>query len=429
MVKLAHLFSRLQKKKILVAGDFVLDSYIFGKSKRISPEAPVPVVLVDSTESRSGGAGNVVLNLISLGADVTAFGLVGLDKAGESLKNNLKKEGAHLALFDHPTFPTPEKVRVIAGHQQVVRVDYEKSFVMDLNFEEMVCQEIPKIVPHYDLVAISDYAKGFLTLKILRTLIDCCRGHSIPVICDPKSSDLSKYSHSTILKPNLGEAYAASGLSSTAPLDEVARTIFKKVECDILYITKSEAGLSIFYPDGTCEDHPVSARQVVDGTGAGDTALAMLAVCVANKVSVSDSGSLANIAASISVEKIGCARITLSQVAKRCIELHGTAKIFTPDQLPLVDQALCGQNFVMLELPSSFEISSGLLKAIRSISNDGKKDLVISLNSTKFDEERVHALASLKEVSYINVGPSQLSFSSAVPESSYSFDFNVLVKK
>jgi D-glycero-beta-D-manno-heptose-7-phosphate kinase len=406
----------------------MLDRYIFGKSKRISPEAPVPVVLVDNLDSRSGGAGNVVLNLMSLGADVTAFGLVGADAAGEALKKNLQSEGASLALIENPNFSTPEKVRVISGHQQVVRIDYEKSFSMDKSFEERVCQEIPKIVAGHDLVAISDYAKGFLTQKILRTLIDVCKKSAIPVICDPKSADLSQYSRSTILKPNLGEAYAAAGLGHAASLDEVARAIFKKTDVDMLLITKSEAGLCLFYPDGTQEDHPVAARQVVDGTGAGDTVLAMLAMCMANKVQVSEACSLANIAASLSVEKVGCARITLSQVAKRCIEIHGTAKIFTSEQLSLVEQALRGQNFVTLELPSSFEISSGLLKAIRSISQEGKKDLVISLNSTKFDEERVHALASLKEVSYINVGPSKLAFSSAIPESSYSYDGNALTK-
>lgn len=304
---------RILPKKVLVAGDFMLDRYTFGKSTRISPEAPVPVVTVDREEERAGGAGNVALNLISLGMKAQVLGRVGDDAAARALLSSLADEGVDTSwLISEAGYTTPQKVRLIASNQQVARIDYEKITPLGASYEDELIAQIPEMLQNVSCVAISDYGKGFLTVRLLRALIDQARRNNIPVIADPKGKDFTKYSRATCLKPNLSEARAAMPLCDT--LRDAAQQILQNTQVDVLMVTKSEEGISLFYPDGKEDLFPVEAKEVKDVTGAGDTVLAMLAAAYSNDIPIREGAQLANIAAQVAVQRIGCARVSLSEV-------------------------------------------------------------------------------------------------------------------
>lgn len=401
MVGLARVFNSLQAKTVLVAGDLVLDRYTFGKARRISPEAPVPVVLVEREEQRPGGSGNVVLNLLSMGMKVVCLGRVGDDEPGRELMHLLTAEGADTsALFVEKSFCTPHKTRVIASSQQIVRIDHEPSGALSSQTEEQVLSAIPTLVAACDLVAISDYAKGFLSKNVLSALIAAAKARGVPVISDPKGSDFTRYTGSTILKPNLSEAFAAVPPGCTTLLD-AAKHIFNSVEIDTLLITRSEAGISLFYPEGRQEDYPVQPREVKDVTGAGDTVLAMLACALANKLPLSDAVQLANLAAQVAVEKVGCARVTLSEVARRLIELHANHKIFAEEHLAALQQALNGNKFFLFGLDARNHLDAKLLKSIRHAAEATMQEFVVAIMGTLPDEELVASLASLNCVDYL----------------------------
>ena len=210
MVKLIGTLSRLGPVKALVIGDFMLDSYTSGKIFRISPEAPVLVLNAHSEESRPGGAGNVVLNLTSLGARVVAVGRVGRDFAGEEIRSSLDNEDVDVrGILFQSRYKTPVKNRFIADSQQVLRVDFETVTPLPADLEHEVMQKLPDLMDDCQIVAISDYGKGFLTHALLGVVIEMAKVRHIPVIVDPKGVDFTKYRGASILKPNLTEAYAA----------------------------------------------------------------------------------------------------------------------------------------------------------------------------------------------------------------------------
>lgn len=400
MVTLAHVFNSLKTKKVLVAGDFVLDRYVFGKAKRISPEAPVPVVLVEKEEERPGGAGNVILNLVSMGMQAIPFGRVGDDAAGRTLLRELELEGVSTELLIKENgFQTPHKTRIIASAQQIVRIDSEPYKTLTAASEEWLIESIEKVIKEVDLVAISDYAKGFLTAPLLAALIRSAKKNGVPVISDPKGSDFRKYAGSTILKPNLSEALAAA--PNFPNLLDASKQIFREVAVDVLMITRSEAGISLFYPEGRQEDFPVEVREVKDVTGAGDTVLAMLACALANALSLQEATQLANIAAQVAVEKVGCARVTLTDVARRLIEIHAHHKIFDEEHLAALKQALKGSTPHLITVDSRSPLDTQLLRAVRQAAQSTSHELLVAVSGPSPDEELVSALASLKDVDYI----------------------------
>jgi rfaE bifunctional protein kinase chain/domain len=301
MVKLARILSQLRPFKALVLGDFMLDSYTTGRVKRISPEAPVPVMEVIKQEYRAGGAGNVVLNLASLGATVLAIGRIGADSEGTLLKTHLS-EADTTALLVEPGYRTPVKNRLIADSQQLLRIDFETISPLSPSLEEQLIQELPALISDIDVIAISDYGKGFLSNRLLSFVLTLAKEKKIPAIVDPKGLDFKKYKGATIIKPNLSEAYAAAKCPSSATLDEVASEL--KHLSEYLLITRSEAGISIFDSQGTRSDFPVRSKEVKDVTGAGDTVLAMICLGVANNLSTDVVVELANIAAGLSIQSL-----------------------------------------------------------------------------------------------------------------------------
>jgi rfaE bifunctional protein kinase chain/domain len=401
--KLSGIFSRLSPVRVLVIGDFMYDKYTTGKVHRISPEAPVSVLQVLREESLPGGAGNVVLNLISLGASVVAVGRVGHDTAGKSIVQALMSEGVNTdGIIFQNQFQTPVKNRLIADAQQVLRVDFENISPIPEQVEQEVIDRLPVLLQGVDIIAISDYGKGFLSRSLLMGVIEMAKAKDIPVIVDPKGDDFTKYQGATVLKPNLQEAYDAAKLTREASLEQVAEVLFKKVTIDMLMITRSESGISLFTRDGKRLDFPVRSKEVKDVTGAGDTVLAMVSVALGNDLDIKYGAQLANIAAGIAIERLGCARINLSDLAVRLLEYDVDNKVFDEEHLFALQEALKNKRYCVLGLYSSHGITTALFRSIRKLSSrERDAKLIIYIRDENPDEEFVSLLSSIAEVDFV----------------------------
>jgi rfaE bifunctional protein kinase chain/domain len=403
MVKLSRIFSRLNPVRVCVIGDYMYDTYTTGKVRRISPEAPVSVLHVLKEEGRPGGAGNVVLNLVSLGAEVVAVGRVGADMAGESIVKLLTAERVNVdGIVVQKPYQTPVKNRLIADAQQVLRVDFETISPIPENVEQQIVEKLPTLLDKIDILAISDYGKGFLSQSLLMAIIEMAKARHIPVIVDPKGDDFARYQGATVLKPNLQEAYAAAKMSQLASLEQVAEALFKKVSIDLLMITRSEAGISLFSRGGQRLDFPVRSKEVKDVTGAGDTVLAMVSVALGNKLEMADAAQLANIAAGIAIERLGCARINLSDLANRLLEFDVDNKVFDEDHLFALQQALKDKHYIVLGIHSTQGITTALFRSIRKLTaQDTDTKLIVYVRDTEADQEFISLLSSLAEVDFV----------------------------
>lgn len=428
MVKLANTFNHFRPFKALVLGDFMLDTYTTGRVKRISPEAPVPVMEVLKQESRPGGAGNVVLNLAKLSATVYAVGRIGKDKEGEELKELLSLADTSL-LFIDPDYKTPVKNRLIADSQQLIRVDFETLTPLQKELEEAIIERLQTVIPQMDVVAISDYGKGFLSHRLIQSAIEIAKKGNIPSIVDPKGLDFTKYKGATVLKPNLSEAYAAAKCPPTSSLDEVAKQL--KSLSEILLITRSEAGISIFHSDGERSDFPVRSKEVKDVTGAGDTVLSMICLGLANGLDIQVTAQLANIAAGLAIERLGCVQVTLSELAQRLLEIDSDTKIFDESHTYALQQVLRGKQYSLLVLEKAQPMSSALFRAIRKLANQGEKELIIYVRDTAPDDELIHVLTSLHEVNYLILQTESLkNLSTAIhPQEIYFLEQDQIVLK
>jgi D-beta-D-heptose 7-phosphate kinase/D-beta-D-heptose 1-phosphate adenosyltransferase len=402
MVKLSGTFSSIQPFQALVLGDFMLDTYTTGRVKRVSPEAPVLVMEVQNLESRPGGAGNVVLNLVTLGARVVAVGRTGADREGDELRGRLGREGVDVSgLVIEPTSKTPVKNRLIADSQQLLRVDLETIAPLGAELERSVVAFLEQMIPTVQVVAVSDYGKGFLTQGVLSAAIRIARDCKIPIIIDPKGIDFVKYKGANVLKPNLSEAYAAAKLPQSAPLDAVAKELLRISEVDLVLITRSEAGMSIFSKEGKRTDFPVRSKEVKDVTGAGDTVLSMISLGLANGIDITVAAQLANIAAGISIERLGCAQVTLSEIARRLLEFDADTKIFDESHTYALRQVLKGKKYSLLVLNQGQGMTNSLFRTIRELSNKKESELIIYVRGSNPNDEFVHLLSSLNEVDFI----------------------------
>lgn len=402
MVKLAGTLSHFQSFTALVIGDFMLDTYTTGRVKRISPEAPVPVMEVQRTESRPGGAGNVVLNLTALGAKVILFGRIGADSEGLQLKQSLARDGVDLqALLVEDNYQTPVKNRLIADSQQLLRVDLEVIRPISASFEEKVVDQLRRLIPQAKVIALSDYGKGFLTPSLIAKVISLAKLAKIPIIVDPKGADFRKYRGATVLKPNLSEAYAAAQMGGDASLDDVAERILEMSDVDLLLITRSEAGISLFDRQLTRRDFPVRSREVKDVTGAGDTVLAVLSAALANRLDVSFAAQLANIAAGIAIERLGCVQVTISELARRLLEYDTDTKIFDDSHTFALRQVLKDRSYSLLVLPKGQKMSNALFRTLRQLQMKDEEELIVYVRGGHPDDEFIHFLSSLQEVDYI----------------------------
>ncbi|EGK8037523.1 D-glycero-beta-D-manno-heptose-7-phosphate kinase [Campylobacter lari] len=298
-------FLSSKKPKILVVGDFMVDHYIWCDCTRISPEAPVMVMKSQKEDKRLGGAGNVYANLKSLGAEVFALGLVGDDESGRFLKENLNAK-----LLVEKDRKTPLKSRVLSHSQQVLRLDDENDF--DTKLEDEIIQEYRKIAKDYDAVILSDYAKGVLTSKVTKALIEHANTLNLPILIDPKGSDFSKYQNATLLTPNKKEAIQALGVEKIDNLEKALKKLKDNLNLAYSIITLSEEGIALF--DEKLHIIPAKALEVYDVTGAGDSVIAMLAYALALKVDIVKACELANDAAAVVVAKVGSVSVSLEEI-------------------------------------------------------------------------------------------------------------------
>lgn len=292
----------------------MVDHYTYGKVRRISPEAPVPIVQVEREEKLPGGAGNVMCNLSALGMRVFALSCIGDDSAGLLCRSSLEKRGIDTSgIIVDSTFVTPVKNRIIADTQQIVRVDYEKKRPLTSEGEKKALDFFLLQLPKLDAIAISDYAKGFCTLSLLQVILGKAREYGVPVISDPKSNSFERYKGSTVLKPNLAEAMRAANLPEEASLDSIANVILEEALCKYLMITRAQEGISLFSREGR-KDFPAFLREVKDVTGAGDTVCAVITAALANALSLDEATLLANKAASCAVQRVGCVQVSLDDL-------------------------------------------------------------------------------------------------------------------
>lgn len=295
-------FPKFRAVRALVYGDVMLDRYWYGNSSRISPEAPVPVVNVDSVELRVGGAANVAANIAALGSQVSLFGIVGDDVEGEQLRQLAKKQGIDWQCLTVDNHKTTAKLRIWGQNQQLLRMDFERTDIQldDASLVAMYQQALTNI----DVIVLSDYAKG--ALWQVQRLIQLARGQNVPVLVDPKLSDWTAYTGATVVTPNLKEFEALVGpCKSDEILETRARDVLERYQLQALLITRGKAGMVLIQRDEPLLNLQAEARDVYDVSGAGDTVIATLAATLAAQQSLSVAANIANTAAGIVVGKLG----------------------------------------------------------------------------------------------------------------------------
>lgn len=313
------------RKRVLIIGDLMLDRYIWGTIDRMSPEAPVPVVSVKKHDARPGGAGNVTLNISSLGATPVLCSLIGNDQAGEMLKDSFQRQSITTeGLIVSSARPTTEKTRVIAKEHHIVRIDEETDAPPTAAEEKLILDCIQKLLPSCDVVIFQDYDKGTLSENIISKTVELARAKGIPTVVDPKKRNIQYYKGVTLFKPNLKEL--RDGLKQQVdPTNEkeVADAVSRlkaALSADGVMTTLSEHGLYIDY-SGQKLRLPAHARQITDVSGAGDTVVAVAALCVALKLDAGQVAAFSNLAGGLVCQHVGVVPIDKEELLREMIEM------------------------------------------------------------------------------------------------------------
>lgn len=299
-----------RKARVLVVGDVMLDRYWFGDVSRISPEAPVPVVKVEKSEERPGGAANVARNIAALGAQAALLSVVGADEAGAALAKLLAASAIDASLHEDPQLNTTVKLRVLGRQQQLLRIDFENWPAHEVLQAKLA--EFEQRIASCAAVILSDYGKGGLTH--IAAMIRIARAHGKPVLVDPKGDDYARYAGASIITPNRAELREVVGRWSSE--EDLAARVGKlraELGLDALLLTRSEEGMTLFAADGVTHE-PALAREVYDVSGAGDTVIATLAVMLASGANLPDAMRWANRAAGIVVGKLGTATCSIEEL-------------------------------------------------------------------------------------------------------------------
>lgn len=299
-----------RKKRILVVGDVILDRYWHGIVNRISPEAPVPIVRIDNDEYRLGGAANVAVNVAKLGVSTSLLGIVGNDVYGNIVKNKIAQFKINDYLVTDKTIPTTVKLRVLAQHQQLIRIDFESFPLKDCT--DSILKKFESNISKFDVVVISDYAKG--ALNDISEMICIAKSKNIPVLVDPKGTTYQKYSGATIITPNKSElALVVGKWCDEQDLIEKVQKLRDKLKLKALLLTRSEEGMTLFSED-RIYNIAAQAREVFDVSGAGDTVIAITACMLAVGFNLRDSVQIANRAAGLVVGKLGTASVSYEEL-------------------------------------------------------------------------------------------------------------------
>lgn len=318
--ELATIIDKFHKKKLIVIGDLLLDQFVWGEVFRISPEAPVPVVWVKRDDFMPGGACNVAGNLAKLGAQVALIGVVGKDEKAEILKKQLDKRGicTEGVIVDEKR-PTILKMRVIAGHQQVVRIDREDISGISSKHLAEIRNYLEQNIRDYDGVIIEDYGKGVITPSLLRVVVPMAKKYGKVVAVDPKENHFSYYKGVDVITPNHHEAAKAAGfvIDSDDALIRAGEKILKKLKVKVALITLGEKGMMVFEKGGKPHRIPTVAQEVFDVSGAGDTVVAVYTLAIVSGASPRFASYIANCAAGIVVGKIGVAVVDKKELSAR----------------------------------------------------------------------------------------------------------------
>jgi D-beta-D-heptose 7-phosphate kinase/D-beta-D-heptose 1-phosphate adenosyltransferase len=316
---LRQYIQRFPQASVLVVGDLILDHYVMGRVSRISPEAPVPVVHVESESLRLGGAANVFNNILALGGKADLCGVIGADESGRLLMKELgnKRSGRGGVVIDHDR-PTTRKSRVIAHNQQIVRYDIEGRSELKATLQRRILQYVESRLRELSCVVVSDYAKGVVTAALMSEITRLAALRKVPVIVDPKVEHFGFYKGVTVITPNHLEATQAAGVhgDDNQSINEAGAMIRQRLGCQSVLITRGEKGMSLYEADRASWHLPTQARQVYDVTGAGDTVIGTLALALSTGASIKTGAILANYAAGIVVGMVGTATVTPKQLSE-----------------------------------------------------------------------------------------------------------------
>ena len=314
--RLIALLDEFEDTPVVIVGDLMLDEFIWGRVRRISPEAPVPVVEVEDETRSPGGAANVALNVKALGGQPLAIGVIGSDEAGRRLGGLLDDHGIRSGLVIDNGRPTTVKTRILAHGQQVVRADREDRRALGSPALREVCRRVIEALPGAASLVISDYAKGVVAEALCDAVLPAAARAEAPVFLDPKAGNAGGYGPVAMMTPNQREAESLSGVAirDAAGLREAGRRLLERFACPHVLITRGDEGMALFGPEGIHEI-PAAAREVYDVTGAGDTVIATLAIAHAAGATMEEAARMANYAAGVVVGKVGTAALTPRELA------------------------------------------------------------------------------------------------------------------
>jgi len=410
----------LQNKtpKILVVGDLMIDHYLWGSCERISPEAPVQVVNVDRESTVLGGAGNVINNLNSLGAEVDVISVIGDCKVSEELKGlltDIKVDTQYLITQKNRV--TSKKSRIIAAQQQVVRYDRESTSEINNKSQVTILKFFKKIVNNYDVILLSDYGKGVLTFELTQSLITIANENEKKLLVDPKGLNYSKYNGAYLLTPNKKEASEATNfvIKDNKSLTQAIKSLKKQCNLEVSLITLSDQGVAIF--DNELRIHPTVAIEVFDVTGAGDTILASLGFALSCNKNIDQAVKFANLASGVVVGKIGSATATLNEIIEYESSLNKSSSdehIKTWDEISYIVSELKNKDKKIIFTNGCFDILHiGHIKYLEKSKSFGDI-LILGLNSDdsirrlkgknrpiNTQTDRAYILASLEVVDYL----------------------------
>lgn len=409
------------KCRALVIGDLMIDEYLWGKVDRISPEAPVQVVTVTKKEFTLGGAGNVVNNIVSLGAKVSVIGVVGTGPDGYLLLKQFEELGVDISgIVQQKGRTTTKKTRIIAANQHVLRIDRETKEKLSDNTAGFIAAFIEEKIPDVDVVLISDYGKGIITRGLLSGLLSVAKKHRKIVIADPKGLDYSKYSGMSLITPNKKEAALVAGLEivDEPTLYEAGEKILEKIAVERLLITCGKDGMVMFDRDKKPHKIMAEARQVYDVSGAGDTVLAVFGLATAIGESFENSAYIANKAAGIVVGKMGTA--TVSQEELSCAlnsrqDRHSLKRKNLPELVDLVKELKKRGKKIVFANGCFDLLHSGHIKLFSESRRLGDT-LIVALDNDESvrrlkgrgrpvinEKERVQILCALDSVDYVTI--------------------------
>jgi len=426
--KFKNFFDGEHRPRVLVVGDLILDEYIWGGVTRISPEAPVPILESRSENLTLGGAANVANNLVALGCEVVLVGAIGQDEKGDRLLGLIQNRGVETeGIFRFVHRPTTSKIRIIAHSQQILRIDKEDNRPITEKTEKKIIEFIKKVLPGVDGAICSDYQKGILTPKIIKTLVTGCRKYKKHVIVDPKSSDFSLYQGASVLTPNQKEVERSVPIKigNEEDLERAAEYLLSLTRAEALLITRGKDGMTLYRNKEKPVPIATEAKEVFDVTGAGDTVVSVFGMSLFVGFSFEEAAWLSNMAAGIVVGKLGTAVVTLEEINEFLREemLRTSHIVLKLDEVKKIVSLAKSIDKTVVFTNGCFDIIHGghieFLQKARALGDL----LVVGLNSDssvkkikgesrpiKSQQERANILSALKYIDYITI------FDEATPE-------------